>query len=122
MRERLIVLSHKLVNPDDGAALGDADFYVNVPSNMTIVYVCANSDTDDADLTVDINDDGAGIIEAVSIADKEDPGEWTSTHFGGTETPVDVAAGSELSFDVNDAEAATTVSIWIWALQSEVPV
>lgn len=120
MNEQLVVLSFTLVNPADAAALGDADFYHNVPCDFTIVYVCASSDTDDTGLDVDINDDATGIIEAIDAADKEDPGEWISTHFGGSETPVRVAAGSELSFDVNDAEAASTVHLQIWGLTSAV--
>jgi hypothetical protein len=118
--DNYVVLGFTLVNPADASALGDNDFYQNVPCDMTIIYVCAASDTDDADLTVDINDDGTGAIEAISCADKEDPGEWKSTHVGGTNDPVRVAAGSELSFDVNDADAATTIHLTIWALASEV--
>ena len=118
MKERLVLSYHKLANPDDAAALGDNDFYVVVPCDLTIVYVCVSPDTDDADLTVDINDDGTGAIEAISAAVKATPGSWTSTYFGGAETPVRVAADSELSFDVNTADAATTVGVWIWALTS----
>jgi hypothetical protein len=120
MNEDLIVLSFTMVNPDDAAALGDLDFYQNVPCDITIVYVCCASDTDDADLSIDINDDGAAGIAAISCPVKADPGEWISTHFGGSETPVYVAAGSELSFDANDAAAATTVHITVWALTSGV--
>lgn len=116
MFERLVVLSFKCVNPDEAAALAALDQYMNVPCDLTIVYVCANVDTDDAGADVDINDDGVAAISAIDIADKEDPGEWISTAMGGAETPVFVAAGSELSIDVNDAAAQTTVQVHIWAL------
>jgi len=122
MFENLVVLSFTMVDPNDAAALGDADFYQNVPCDITIVYVCAASDTDDGSLTIDINDDGTGVITAIDASDKEDPGEWISTAMGGTQTPVYVAAGSELSFDANSATAETTVHIQIWALTSGVYV
>ena len=120
MNEQLVVLSFTMVNPNDAAALGDADFYHNVPCDFTIVYVCASSDTDDAGLTIDINDDASAAISAIDAADKENPGEWISTHFGRSETPVRVAAGSELSFDANAAAAASTVHLQIWGLTSAV--
>jgi hypothetical protein len=115
-----VVLNFTMVNPAEGGALGALDFYQNVPCDLTIVYVCAAADTDDTGLTVDINDDGSGVITGIDAADKEDPGEWKSTHVGGTNDPVVVAAGSELSFDANNAANATTVHISIWALISEV--
>jgi hypothetical protein len=120
MNERLVVLSGTLVNPTEGGAVGALDFYQNVPCDVIIVYVCASSDTDDPGLTFDINDDGSGAITGIDCADKEDPGEWISTHCGGTNTPVRVAAGSELSFDANNAANATTVHYSIWCLTSDV--
>lgn len=118
--EMLISIPIDMVNPDDAAALGDNDYYINVPFDCTIVYVAAGSDTDDSDLTLDINDDGVAAISAIDCATKADPGEWISTHFGGTQTPVRVAAGSELSFDANDAAAATTIHGYMLVLTSGV--
>jgi len=115
MNERMVVISGTCVNPAEGAALAALDHYINVPCDITIVYVCAAADTDDTGLTFDINDDGSAIIAAIDCADKEDPGEWISTDMGGAETPVVVAAGSELSFDVNNGANATTVHYSIWA-------
>jgi hypothetical protein len=120
MNEQLVVLSFTLVNPNNAAGLGDNDFYHNVPCDCMIVYVCASSDTDDTSQTVDINDDGTGIIETIDSDTKADPGEWISTHCGGTETPVRVAVGSELSFDVNSGANDTTVHLVIWLLTSAV--
>ena len=120
MNERLIILPVKAVNPVEGAALAALDQYTTVPCNLTIVYVCASADTDDTGLTVDINDDGTGVITAIDAADKEAPGTWTSTHFGGAETPVNVAAGSVLSFDFNNAAVETTVEVHVWCLLGEV--
>lgn len=120
MNERLVVVSGTMVNPAEGGALSTTDHYINIPCDATIVYVCASADTDDSGLTLDINDDASGVITGIDAADKEDPGEWISTHFGGSETPVRVAAGSELSFDANNAANATTVHYSIWMLTSDV--
>ena len=121
MNERLVTIPFKLVNPAEGSALGALDYYLNVPFDGYIVYVCAGADTDDADLTLDINiSSGGDDIEAIDCADKEDPGEWISTHFGGDEDPVEVDAGAELSFDVNDAANATTLGGYILILSSDV--
>ena len=120
MNERLVSIPFKLVNPAEGGALGALDYYLNVPFDCYIVYVSAGADTDDAGLTLDINDDGAAGIAAIDCADKEDPGEWISTHFGGTNDPVYVAAGSELSFDANNAANATTIGGYMLVLTSDV--
>lgn len=120
MNERLITIPIDMVNPDDGAALGDADHYLNVRSDILIVYVTAGATADDTGLTLDINVDGVGAIEAIDCDTKADPGEWISTHMGGTETPVRVAAGSELSFDANAAANATVLHGYILALSSDV--
>ena len=120
MNERLVSIPFKLVNPAEGGALGALDYYLNVPFDCYIVYVSAGADTDDAGLTFDINDDGAAGIAAIDCADKEDPGEWISTHFGGTNDPVYVAAGSELSFDANNAANATTIGGYMLVLTSDV--
>jgi len=120
MNERLLSIPIKMVNPVEGAALGALDYYINVPFDCTIVYVSLGSDTDDSGLTVDINDDASGVITAIDCADKEDPGEWISTHFGGAETPVVVEAGSELSFDANAAANASTIGGYMLVLTSDV--
>jgi len=104
-----------ITDGEAGVTLGALYRYINVPFQMTIVAVTASPSANDADLTIDINDDGTGIIEAVSCAVKATPGSWKSTHVtGGTETPVTVAAGSVLSFDANSAAADTVVTIVIW--------
>jgi len=120
MNERLLSIPIDMVNPADASALGDDDYFINIPFDCEIVYVSAGADTDDPDLTLDINDDATGVIEGIDCADKEDPGEWISTHFGGAETPVHVDAGSELSFDANDAAAETTIHGYMLVLTSGV--
>jgi methyl coenzyme M reductase alpha subunit len=120
MNERLVVISGTCVNPAEAGALAALDHYFNVPCDLTVVYVCASADTDDAGATFDLNDDATDTtVLAVDMADKEDPGEWISTHFGGSETPFVIAAGSEMSVDVNAAAAETTVHYAIWCLTGE---
>ena len=120
MNEMLLSIPFKLVNPAEGGAVGALDYYINVITDCVLVYVSAGSDTDDGGLTLDINDDGTVIAEAIDCATKADPGEWISTHFGGTETPVRIAAGSELSFDANAAANATTIGGYMLVLVGEV--
>lgn len=120
MNERLVSIPIPSVYPGAAAALGDNFTYINVPFDCTIVYVCAGASADDANLTLDINDDGTGVITGIDCADKEDPGEWKSTHVGGAETPVRVAAGSELSFDANNAANATVINGYLLVLASGV--
>ena len=117
MNERLVVLS--FTDGEAGGTLTDVYRYITVPIALTIVFVSASPSANDADLTVDINDDGVAAISAVSCAVKATPGTWTSTHFGGTQTPVAVAADSVLSFDVNDAHIDTRIMVQIWALTGE---
>ena len=116
MNERLITLPIPAIFPGAAAALGDNFAYIKVPVQCTIVYVSAAGGVDDAGLTLDINDDGTAIIAAVDAADASDPGEWKSTHFGGTNTPVSVAAGSVISFDANAAANASMIGGYILAL------
>lgn len=52
-------------------------------------------------------------------ATKATPGTWKSTHLGGSQTPVAIAAGSKISFDANTAAASTRVMVVIFALVGE---
>lgn len=119
MSERLITYSFSLADPDNTAALGALAAYWVVPMQITIVHVSAGPLEDDAGATIDINDDGTAIIAAVDASDKDVPGTWSSTHFGGTNDPVTVASGSELTIDVNSAAAANQFNIVITALAGE---
>ena len=71
-------------------------------------------------MTLDINDDGTGVIEGIDVSDADVPGEWESTHVGGSSTPVVIAAGSKISFDVNDdTDNGVQVVGYMLALVSE---
>jgi len=117
MNERLVVLS--FTDGEVGGSLGDNYRYITVPCNLVIVAVYASPSADDAGLTVDINDDGSAAISAVTCDDADVPGSWISTHFGGAQTPVAVAADSVLSLDANDADSDTRIMVHIWALTGE---
>ncbi len=117
MNERLVILSFN--DGEVGATLTTNYRYITVLVAGTIVGVVASPHTNDSDATIDINDDGAEIIGEVDCAVKATPGSWISTHLGGEETPVAVAAGSVLSLDANDLDSDTRVLVQIWMLTGE---
>ena len=104
------------VEGEVGVTLGDNFRYFTTDVPLTIVGVSCSPSANDADLTIDINDDGSAAIAAIACATKATPGTWKSTHLGGAQTPVSIAAGSKISFDANDAAADTRVGVLIFAL------
>lgn len=77
---------------------------VKVPFGITIVgvTVCAEAFTGSpTGFNIDIQDDTTDVISAVAANAAGTPGEWKSTHLGGSNAPVSVAAGSVLEVDVN---------------------
>ncbi len=114
------VMNFTAVDPDETAASGALAVYTYIPVNITIVAVSAAPLEDDAGATIDINDDGSGVIAGVDASDKDVPGTWKSTHVGGTNAPVVVAAGSELTIDVNNGAAANRFNVDIWFLPGTV--
>lgn len=84
----------------------DADgvHVVKLPFGITIVGVtlCAESFTGSpTGFNIDIQDDSTDVITAVAANVAGTPGEWKSTHLGGSDAPVLVAAGSVVEVDVN---------------------
>jgi hypothetical protein len=116
MNERIVTLSGEL--GEDGVALaGGAVVFKLPPIPLTLVYASFTTDVDDAALTVDIQDDTVDAVTAVAVAaGTTTPGEWISTHFGGAETPVNIAGGSVLELDVNAATAATRLRYLLYLL------
>jgi hypothetical protein len=90
--------------------------------DMTIVGVtlCAEAFTGSpAGFNIDINDDGAGVITAVAANTAGTPGNWKSTHFGGSNAPVHVTCNSKVSIDVNFSGGSAPTAdyeVTIWAL------
>lgn len=114
MNERLVVLNFH--RGQVGITLGANYQYFYAPFDMTVVYMEAGASADDAGLTVDLNDDGSAAIAALACATAATPGRWQSTHVGGSQTPVFIAAGSLCSLDANSAAADTDIAVTIWAL------
>jgi hypothetical protein len=119
MNERLVAYTFSAADPTEGAALGSLAVYFMLPFQATLIYASGAPFADDTGLTMDINDDGVAIVSALSIADKDVPGEWISTHAGGTQTPVAIAAGSEMTLDFNAAANGNRVDVVMLFLTGE---
>lgn len=119
MNNRLVAIALPAVFPGAAVALGDDYAYFTTPCDLTVVYVSAAPSQADADLTLDINDDGSGVITAISCAVVATPGTWKSIHMGGANSPVHIAAGSKVSFDANGAANATQIVGFMLALTGE---
>ena len=119
MNERLLAYTFSIGDPTEGAGVGALACYFMMPFGGTIVYVSGAPFADDAGATMDINDDGTGVITAIAMATKAAPGEWISTHCGGTQAPVQVAAGSVISLDFNNAAVANRFDVQILVLTGE---
>jgi hypothetical protein len=120
MNERILVYNLNIFDPDDntGAVAGSA-YLGMLPVGATLIYACVSPHEDDASATIDIQDDGTDIVTAIDASDHDVPGEWISTHCGGAETPVAIAAGSEIEIDVNSGAATTRFDTTLWFLTGE---
>ena len=107
------------VDGENAVTLGDNYRYTMVPRNLTVVYAAASPSVDEAGCTIDINDDGTGVVAGIDCSDKDVPGEWKSTHVGGANAPVHIAAGSKISLDANNAAANTVATVQLWCLVGE---
>lgn len=114
MDERTII--YTINEGSDATTLGDNFLYWTIPKGITIVHVSAAPSADDAACTIDINDDGADAITAISCAVKITPGTWATPGYGGTNDAVTIAAGSKISLDANSIDAARRVTVVITAL------
>ena len=119
MNERLVTIPIPATYPGASAALGDNFAYYLTQMDLTIVGVTVAPSADDSGLTVDINDDGTGVITGVDASDQNVPGTWKAKGYGGANDPVHVEAGSKLSFDANNAANGTSLVGFILALTSE---
>ncbi len=116
MNENIVSYTFSLGDPTEGNTVSTNALYFMVPFGATLIYVSV-APWDDGTGTLDINDDGTGIVAAVDATDKDVPGEWISTHCGGTETPIAIAAGSICDFDINTGDAANRYDICMLMLQ-----
>jgi hypothetical protein len=120
MNERLVAYTLNLADPVEGNSLGVLETYFVLPFGATLVYASGSPSADDAGTTLDLMDDGAACgPTALACAVAATPGEWISTHCGGAETPVEIAAGSVMSIDVNGSAAGVTFAIVLLFLTGE---
>jgi len=119
MNENLVAYNLSVYDPAE-TTVGTSAIMVMVPFQATLVYASASPHEDDADATMDIQDDGTDIVTAIGCADHDVPGEWISTHFGGSNAPVAIAAGSELELDFNSTAGTTRVDVTLLFLAGEV--
>ena len=119
MNENLVSYTFSVTDATEGNAMSTTEFFFKVPFGATLVYASAAPQDDDATLTVDINDATAAttLVAAIDATDKDVPGEWISTHLGGTNAPVEIAAGNILNLDFNTATAANRVDVQMLFLQ-----
>lgn len=116
MNEKIIVYSLCIGDMDATAAVGASSTFIPMPIQATLIYAAVSPFEDDSGATIDIQDDGTDIVTAIDAADHDVPGEWLSTHVGGTNAPVRIAAGSMLEIDVNNAAAANRFDVVLWFL------
>ncbi len=109
-------------------AQADADgvHTLYTPLGLTLVGVSVTAEAFTGSPTgfnVDIQDDGADIVTAVAANTAGTPGTWLSTHLGGSETPIAIAAGSEVEVDVNLVGGSTPTAdydVTLWCLAGTV--
>ena len=118
-KENVVVLT--LYGKGNGTtAIGDDFQYTTTPCALTVLYVTAAPDADATSCTVDINDDGSGVITSIDCSDADTPGTWKSKPMGGTNDPVTIAAGSKISVDANSAGVSTGITVHIYAVPGTV--
>ena len=120
MNERLVPYTFTVVDPVDTGVVGTSALLTKVPFNATLVYACVSPYEDDAGATMDIQDDTTDIVTAIDASDHDVPGEWKSTHVGGTNAPIAIAAGSEIELDFNSAAAENAFHVVLLFLAGDV--
>ncbi len=119
MNEHIVTYTFNLFDPNETTTLSNLCAYFMLPFGATLVYVSGTPMVDDPGTTLDVHDDGSAIIAALACAVKATPGEWISTHCGGTQTPVAIAAGSEMTMDLNSIAVAVRFDVQLLFLVGE---
>ena len=101
---------------------GDADRFAgfSLPRNATLVGIDKTINGRSGTVsthTLDLNKAGAAVLAAVcaGVANNSRYG-WRSTHFGGSEQPVELDKDSEYNLDLNltgGGHSELTVTLWI---------
>jgi hypothetical protein len=111
MNERLIAYTLNITDPDESAAVSQSATMVMIPFDATLVYASVSPFEDDTGAVMDIQDDGTDIVTGIDASDHDVPGVWKSTHCGGTNAPIQIAAGSELELDFDAGAAANRFDV-----------
>ena len=120
MTERIVAYTLSLADPVEGNPLGVLETYFMLPFGATLVYASGTPSVNDAGTTLDLMDDGAACgPTALACITAAVPGEWISTHCGGTQTPVAIDAGSVMSVDVNNMANGISFAIVLLFLVGE---
>lgn len=96
------------------------------PVGLTLVGVTLTAEAFTGSPTgfnVDIQDDDVDVITAVAANTAGVSGRWLSTHLGGSNAPVAVAAGSEIEVDVNFSGGTSPTAdydVTLWCLAGTV--
>lgn len=119
MNERLVAYTLNIADPTEGAAVSQSASMVMIPFAATLVYAAVSPFNDDTGAVMDIQDDGSDIITGIDASDHDVPGEWISTHCGGTNAPIQIAAGSELELDFDLGAVANRFDVVLLFLTGE---
>jgi hypothetical protein len=111
MNERLIAYTLNITDPDESAAVSQSATMVMIPFDATLVYASVSPFEDDTGAVMDIQDDGTDIVTGIDASDHDVPGVWKSTHCGGANAPIQIAAGSELELDFDAGAAANRFDV-----------
>ena len=118
MREMLVPFTFTL--EAQAAANGAVEFETLCGFTLVGVSLCAAAlGGSPTAFDIDIQDDGSDIVTAVAANSAGTSGTWKTPTFGGTETPVYVAAGSAVEIDVNFAGGSSPTAdfcVILWAL------
>lgn len=120
MNERLIAYTLNIADPTEGTAVSQSATMVMIPFDATLIYASVSPFADDTGAVMDIQDDGTDIVTSIDASDHDVPGEWISTHCGGTNAPVHIAAGSELELDFDLGAAGNRFDVVLLFLTGEV--
>ena len=111
-----------LVFTAEAQADADGVFEFDVPVGMTIwgASGCVEAYTGSGStFNFDVQDDASDIITAVTADTAGTPGTWLTPALGGTETPVSVAAGSDIEIDINLDSDTADVTIVLYVTLDE---
>jgi hypothetical protein len=109
-----IPFNWQVFNPNNGAAVGNSALAFYMPFNATLVHAVVSPFVDDTGATLDIQDDTVDVATAIDASDHDVPGEWATTHTGGTNAPVYFAAGSLVELDFNNAANGNRFDVTLW--------